>query len=80
MKCFPGPVRMLQRREADPQKSDFVARPDDVPGVDPQGDLVDGLQVLVELGQQPGGGVLLEPEELTARTQTEERLFMFFFI
>lgn len=30
------------------------------------------LQIIVELGQQPGGGVLLKPEELTESKEEEK--------
>lgn len=60
------PVGSLQWSEANPQQPDLVARADDVAGVDPNGDLLDVLQILVELGQQPSGGVLLQPLQLTA--------------
>lgn len=66
-----SPLRMLQRCESDPQQSDFVSRADHVPGVDTHGDLLDVRQILVKLGQQSGGGVLLEPEDLTGRKEEE---------
>ena len=64
---------MIQRREANPQESDFVPRSDHVAGADAHRDLLDLLQILVELGEQPRGGVLLEPEELTAREEEENQ-------
>ena len=67
------PLRMIQRREANPQKSDFVARSDHVAGADAHRDFLDRLQILVELGEQPRGGVLLEAEELTAREEEENQ-------
>lgn len=60
------PLRTVQRCEAYPQQSDFVTRADHVAGADAHRDLLDVLQILIELGQQPRGRVLLEPEELTA--------------
>lgn len=62
---------MLQRCETYPQQSDLVPRADHVARVDAQGDLLDGLQIIIKLGQQAGGGVLLQPEELTARKVEE---------
>lgn len=64
--CSAPPVRPLQRGEAHPQQPDLVPGPDHVAGADPHGDLVDLGQILVELGQQAGGGVLLEAQELPA--------------
>lgn len=62
---------MVQRREAYPQQPDLVAGSDHVAGADPQGDLLDLRQVLVELGQQAGGGVLLEAQELPVEEEEE---------
>lgn len=59
------PLRSLQRCETNPQQSDLVAGPDDITSADPHGDLVDLLQVVVELGQQAGGGVLLKAQWFT---------------
>lgn len=60
------PLWTVQRREAYPQQPDLVARSDHVAGADPHGYLLDLGQVLVKLGQQAGGGVLLEAQELPA--------------
>lgn len=60
-----SPLGSFQRSEANPQQSDLVAGPDNVAGADPHGDLVDLLQVVVELGQQARGGVLLKAQRLT---------------
>lgn len=65
------PLWTVQRCEAYPQQPDLVARSDHVAGADPHGDLLDLGQVLVKLGQQAGGGVLLEAQELPA--SREER-------
>lgn len=62
---------MFQRREAYSQQPDFVSGADHVARADAQGDLLDVLHVLVKLGQQAGGGVLLQPEELTGRGEGE---------
>lgn len=66
------PLRTLQRCESYPQQSDFVSRADHVTGVDAHGDLLDVRQVLVKLGQQSCGGVLLEPEELAGNKEEEK--------
>lgn len=61
------PLGTVQRCEANPQQPDLVPRADHVAGADPHGDLLDLRQILIELGQQTGGGVLLEAQELPAR-------------
>lgn len=68
---LPPPLRTVQRCEAYPQQPDLVPRSDHVAGADPHGDLLDLRQILVELGQQAGGGVLLEAQQLTG--SREER-------
>ncbi|KAG7231336.1 hypothetical protein INR49_012176 [Caranx melampygus] len=49
-----SPSAGLGRCEAYLQQSDFVPRADHIAGVDAQGDLLDGLQIVIKLGQQAG--------------------------
>lgn len=55
-----SPVGLIQGGEADVEKSDFVARAYHIAACDAEGYLLDGLQVLIKLDQQTGGGVLLK--------------------
>lgn len=67
LRCaLPPPLGTVQRCKANPQQPDLVPRSDHVAGADPHGDFLDLRQILVELGQQAGGGVLLEAQELAA--------------
>lgn len=63
------PLRTVQRREANPQQPDLVPRSDHVAGADSHGDLLDLRQILIKLGQQASGGVLLKAQELPASRQ-----------